>query len=68
MNANEAYESFKNSACFKCMYCKEYQLLEDKADTLDVRRNGVVKIWCYAAGDVVPICIEANYEDCIEFV
>lgn len=34
---------------------------------LDVRKNGAVKIWCYAANDVVAIMTAMEKEDCPYF-
>ncbi len=63
-----AYDSFKHSACFNCAYCKEMQLPESEIGMLDIRKNGVVKIWCYAANDVIPIMIAMEKEECPYFV
>lgn len=58
------YDSFKHSACYTCGYCKERKLPESAAGMLDVRRNGVVKIWCYAANDVIAIMTAMEKEEC----
>jgi len=50
-----AYDHFKHSSCFDCSYCEERQLPENKAGMLDVRKNGIVKVWCYAANDVIAV-------------
>lgn len=59
-----AYDSFKHSACFDCPYCKEQKTPESHAGMLDVRKNGVMKIWCYAANDVISIMTAMEKEDC----
>ncbi|HCX63435.1 MAG TPA: hypothetical protein DHU59_13490 [Clostridiales bacterium] len=64
-----AYDSFKHSACFDCPYCKEQKLPESQMSMLDVRnRYGVVKIWCYAANDVIAIMTAMEKEECPYFV
>lgn len=59
-----SYDFFKHSACYTCGYCKERKLPESEASMLDIRRNGVVKIWCYAANDVMAIMTAMEKEDC----
>lgn len=41
---------------------------ETEISMLDVRRNGVVKIWCYAANDVIAIMEAMEKEECPYFV
>lgn len=62
------YDSFKYSACFNCPYCKEQKLPESEMGMLDIRRNGVVKIWCYAANDVIAIMTAMEKEECPYFI
>jgi hypothetical protein len=62
-----AYDSFKHSACFDCAYCKERKLSESESGMLDIRKNGVVKIWCYASNDVVAIMTAMEKEECPHF-
>jgi hypothetical protein len=59
-----AYDAFKHSACFDCGYCKECKLPESEAGMLDIRKNGVVKIWCYAENDVIAIMTAMEKEEC----
>lgn len=61
---NYNYDVFKNSACFNCRYCKEKKLPVSERNMLDVRKNGVVKIWCYAANDVISIMTAMDKVDC----
>lgn len=58
-----AYDSFKHSACSDCPYCKEQKTPETHMSILDVRRYGV-KIWCYAANDVISIMTAMEKEEC----
>lgn len=60
----EGYERFKYSACFSCPYCKEEKLAEINANELDVRKNGIVKTWCYAVNDVVAVMWPIEKEEC----
>lgn len=62
-----AYDSFMHSACFDCGYCKERKLPESETAMLDIRKNGVVKIWCYAANDVISIMTAMEKEECPYF-
>ncbi|MDQ7094289.1 hypothetical protein REC12_11880 [Desulfosporosinus sp. PR] len=59
-----AYDDFKHSACFDCAYCKEGKLPESEAGMLDIRKFGVVKIWCYAANNAIAIMTAMEKEDC----
>lgn len=63
-----AYDSFSHSACFNCPYCKEQKLPGDLAEMLDVRKSGVVKIWCYAANDVIAIMTAMGKEECSYYI
>lgn len=63
-----AYDTFKNSACFDCGYCKERRLPEGEIGMLDIRRNGVVKIWCYASNDVIAIMTAIEKEECPYYI
>jgi hypothetical protein len=63
-----AYDAFKHSACFNCEYCKECRLSESEAGMLDIRKNGVVKIWCYAANDVIAIMTAMEKEECPYYI
>ena len=68
MKSNISYDEFKHSACFNCGYCKEQRLPESDAELLDVRKNGVVKIWCYAANDVTWIMLGMEREQCLHWI
>ena len=62
---SDIIREFKSSKCFKCGYCLEKG--ETDPDELDVRKNGVIKIWCHAAGhagDCVPIMVLTDNEKC----
>lgn len=63
-----AYNAFKYSACFNCPYCKERKLPESEVSMLDIRKNGVVKIWCYAANDVVAVMTAIEKKECPYFI
>ena len=63
-----AYNSFKYSACYSCGYCKEYKLPENAIGILDIRKNGIVKIWCYAADNVISIMTAMKKQDCPYFI
>ena len=58
------YDVFKHSACFSCGYCKESHLPDSRADELDVRKTGLIKIWCYAANDVMAVMTAMEKEEC----
>jgi len=62
------YESFKYSACFNCGYCKEQKLPETDVEMLDIRRTGIVKIWCYAANDVIAIMTAMEKDECPYYI
>jgi hypothetical protein len=62
------YIVFKHSACFNCSYCKEKDMCENEAGMLDIRKNGVVKIWCYAANDVIAIMAAMEKEECPYYI
>jgi hypothetical protein len=63
-----AYNDFKHSACFDCGYCGERKMPESEAGMLDVRKNGIVKVWCYAANDVIAIMPEMEKEECLYYI
>ncbi|MTI53764.1 hypothetical protein [Geosporobacter ferrireducens] len=66
--AKVSYDAFKHSACFDCSYCKERKLPESEVGMLDIRKNGVVKIWCYAANDVIAIMTAMEKEECTYYI
>jgi hypothetical protein len=62
------YDTFRHSACFDCGYCKERKLPEAEAGMLDIRKMGVVKIWCYSASDTVAIMVAMEKDECPHFI
>lgn len=62
------YKTFTHSACFTCGYCKEQGLPESEAEMLDIRKYGVVKIWCYAANNVIAVMTAMEKEECPYFI
>lgn len=58
------YTTFSRSACFTCSFCQEKNLPQNQAAKLNVK-NGIVKVWCYAANDFLPAIADVKKEGCL---
>lgn len=61
---DDYYKSFKSSACYTCGYCGQQNLREENANELEIRRYGIIKIWCYAVNDIINVSPQRNKETC----